>query len=82
MHNDETTEIYTDAKFTYIHIKERKSFTEIEFRNVGTLNIDASIQFSIREYNTETNRSKSVSFSIPEPLAALFIEGVQRVKQK
>lgn len=63
-----------DVKIT---VSNSKRFTTIKFRNVGEGNPDAAIQFSVSEYNRDTNRTKHLSFSIPQQLAHLFIAHLQ-----
>lgn len=50
----------------------------IEFRNVGEVNPDAQIQFIIQEYRIVSNRTTSVSFSIPAAAVDYFIEGITK----
>lgn len=57
-----------------------KSLTRVRFRNVGDRNEAAAIQFSISEYNRDTNRTKHISFSVPQPLAELFLSHLNTVK--
>lgn len=57
-----------------------KHLTRVRFRNVGAGNESAAIQFSISEYNRDTNRTKHLSFSVPEPLVQLFLSHLNTVK--
>jgi len=58
-------------------ISNNRTFTRVKFRNVGEGNPDAAIQFSISEYNKRTDRTKHLSFSVPQELAHLFINHLQ-----
>jgi hypothetical protein len=63
-----------------IVIEDEKNLKRIRFRNVGDGNQSAAIQFSMSEYNRDTNRTKHFSFSIPQVLAELFLSHLNIVK--
>jgi hypothetical protein len=75
--NKGETSIYERDEYTIIEINSEHRNVKIEFRNVGSIHKDSSIQFSVTEYK---KRSKSIYFSIPFDLAELFIERLGLVK--
>lgn len=79
-HLHETTNIYVKDDYTIIEIIDRKTKKEIKFRNVEDRNPECSIQFSVDEYSYATNRTKSISFSIPYSLSELFIKNLMNEK--
>jgi hypothetical protein len=72
-----TIELYKpgahDCGSSKLKIIDRKKITEVEFRNVGQINQEAMIQFTIEERNRESGRTKLVSFSVPAVMADAFI---------
>jgi len=76
---DVETSVYKKDEYTIIEIRSKESVTEVKFRNVGELNPDSAIQFSLTEHK---KRAKHISFSIPYALCDLFIQGLMNVKQK
>ena len=55
--------------------------TEVRVRNVGKLNPDEQIQFSIQQWKEKPNaRTKYISFSIPASYAKEFIDTITKTK--
>lgn len=77
---DERTTVHKEREYTIFESITRAYKVTVVFRNVGELNPDHSIQFSLTEYNYRTNRTKHTSFNIPLALAELFITSIQEVK--
>lgn len=76
----ERTTVHKEREYTVFESVTRAYKATVIFRNVGELNPDHSIQFSVTEYNYRTNRTKHTSFNIPLALAELFITSIQEVK--
>lgn len=62
-----------------ILIGNKEVLKTVSFRNVGTLNVESSIQFTVQEFSRGTNRTKFISFSIPFELVEDFIKHLQTI---
>ncbi|MCP4131929.1 MAG: hypothetical protein GY754_13205 [bacterium] len=60
------------------HLREGKTI-KVEFRNVGDEDTDATLQFVVEEYCTETNETNAISFSVPAEFSDLFISSLRKV---
>jgi hypothetical protein len=82
---DEKTELF-EAEYGNMElvIRSRKAVTKVTFRNVGQDNKDSAIQFYIKEspVGTTRGRTKTASFSVPLPLAQLFIDHISKPRKR
>lgn len=68
------------AREMILKIAHRRTVKTVSFRNVGPANTDSQIQFTIEQYNGDTNRTTALSFAVPANMVELFLEHLNTVK--
>jgi hypothetical protein len=79
-HHAHDVNMFTLDEYTFVQILSTRKTTKIGFRNLGKINHDSSIQFSVEEtdHTKKRGNTKMIFFSIPYPLAGLFIKQLQK----